>query len=108
MLPNKNKFNIYSKKLYKRPFILVFMLILSNVLGNMNEETHFSKENTSRDLPRSLQADNYIVVNYASEFSSAEEVVFKNQNDEIGISEIYLNDTKLTNISYVLVTQVQY
>ena len=71
----------------KGRFILFCILILSKVFGNINQDYQLSKEKSSRNSPRNLRDTDYIIVNYASDFSS-KNVDFTSQNSENKISAI--------------------
>ena len=70
----------------------VFILILSNILGNTKEGTNFFEKYSSRDSPRRLQMRriDFILVEYGNFTGTL--TGFKSYSPEINKAHIYLND----------------
>ena len=71
----------------------VFILIISNTLGNTKGEPNFFEKHSSRDSPRKLEVGrriDFILVEYGNFTGTL--TGFKSYNPEINKAHIYLND----------------
>ena len=77
----------------KKNLIFIFVLLLSNSLGNIKEEIQLSKENSGKESLRKLEGEENYIIAYFGEVSQEVTINFQEQESHNNIYKIYLNDS---------------